>query len=126
MARSLWKLQEIDLGFNPDGVLTMRLALPAVQYDTPEKVVGFYDRLLADVRALPGVDRAGLIRLLPLAAPIGDWGLTIENYQPPPGVSTPGDWQIATEDGIEALGERLVRGRPLSADDTAGATTSRS
>ena len=120
MARSLWKLQQIDLGFNPDGVLTMRLALPAVQYDTPEKVVGFYNRLLADVRALPGVDRAGLIRLLPLAAPIGDWGLTIENYQPPPGVSTPGDWQVATADGIEALGERLVRGRPLSADDTAG------
>jgi putative ABC transport system permease protein len=119
MARSLWKLQQIDLGFDADGVLTMRLALPAVQYDTPEKVIGFYDRLLADVRALPGVDRAGLIRLLPLAAPIGDWGLAIENYQPPPGVSTPGDWQVATEDGIEALGERLVRGRPLSADDTA-------
>jgi putative ABC transport system permease protein len=120
MARSLWKLQQIDLGFNPDGVLTMRLALPAVQYDTPEKVVGFYDRLLTDVRALPGVDRAGLIRLLPLAAPIGDWGLTIENYQPPPGVNTPGDWQVATEDGIEALGERLVRGRALAASDTAG------
>jgi predicted permease len=120
MARSLWKLQQIDLGFNPDGVLTMRLALPAVQYDTPEKVLGFYDRLLADVRAVPGVERAGLIRLLPLAAPIGDWGLTIEGYQPPPGVNTPGDWQIATDGGIEALGERLVRGRPLSPNDAAG------
>ena len=120
MARSLWKLQQIDLGFDPRGVLTMRLALPATQYDTPEKVVAFYDQLLTDVRALPGVDRAGLIRLLPLAAPIGDWGLTIENYQPPPGVSTPGDWQIATEDGLEALGERVIRGRGLRADDTAG------
>jgi putative ABC transport system permease protein len=120
MARSLWKLQEIDLGFDPRGVLTMRLALPAAQYDTPEKVIAFYDRLLAEVRGQPGVSRAGLIRLLPLAAPIGDWGLTIENYQPPPGLNTPGDWQIATEDGIEALGERIVRGRGLAAADTAG------
>ena len=120
MARSLWKLQEIDLGFDARGVLTMRLALPTAQYDTPDKVIAFYDRLLADVRSQPGVTRAGLIRLLPLAAPIGDWGLTIENYQPPPGVNTPSDWQIASADGIEALGERIVRGRGLTADDTAG------
>jgi predicted permease len=67
MLRSLWNLQRIDLGFDPDRVLTLRLALPASQYDTPERVIAFYDRLLADVRALPGVERAGLIRLLPLA-----------------------------------------------------------
>jgi len=120
MARSLWKLQQIDLGFDARGVLTMRLALPAAQYDTPEKVTAFYDRLLADVRSQPGVSRAGFIRLLPLSAPIGDWGLTIENYQPPPGTGTPGDWQIASEDGLEALGERILRGRGLAADDTAG------
>jgi putative ABC transport system permease protein len=120
MARSLWKLQQVDLGFDPRGVLTMRLALPAAQYETPEQVTGFYHRVLAEARAIPGVERAGLIRLLPLAAPIGDWGLTIENYQPPPGVNTPGDWQIATADGLEALGERVVRGRGLREDDTAG------
>jgi predicted permease len=121
MLRSLWNLQRIDLGFNPDRVLTMRLALPAAQYDTPEKVAGFYDRLLSDVRATPGVERAGLLRLLPLAAQIGDWGLTIEGYTPPPGASTPGDWQVATAGGPEALGERLSAGRWLSDADTIGA-----
>ena len=81
MLRSLWNLQRIDLGFNPDRVLTMRLALPAAQYDTPEKVIGFYEQLLADVRATcRASSSAGLLRLLPLAAPIGDWGLTIEGY----------------------------------------------
>ncbi len=78
MLRSLWNLSRIDLGFNPDRVLTMRLALPAAQYDTPEKVVGFYQQLLDRVRNLSGVERAGLLRLLPLAAPIGDWGLTVD------------------------------------------------
>jgi predicted permease len=121
MLRSLWNLQRIELGFNPDRVLTMRLALPASQYDTPEKVIAFYDRLLADVRAMPAVERAGLIRLLPLATAIGDWGLTIEGFMPPPGVNTPGDWQIATAGGPEALGERLVAGRWLTDADRDGA-----
>ena len=121
MLRSLWNLSRIDLGFNPDRVLTMRLALPAAQYDTPEKVVGFYQQLLGRVRNLSGVERAGLLRLLPLATPIGDWGLTVEGYTPPPGVGTPGDWQVATAGGPEALGERLVAGRWLTDQDTDGA-----
>jgi putative ABC transport system permease protein len=120
MLRSLWNLQRIDLGFDPDRVLTMRLALPASQYDTPAKVIAFYDRLLQDVRATPGVERAGLIRLLPLATSIGDWGLTIEGYTPPPGVGTPGDWQVATVGGPESLGERLVSGRWLADTDREG------
>ena len=121
MLRSLWNLSRIDLGFNPDRVLTMRLALPAAQYDTPEKVVGFYQQLVSRVRNLSGVERAGLMRLLPLAAPIGDWGLTVEGYMPPPGVGTPGDWQVATAGGPEALGERLIAGRWLTDQDTDGA-----
>lgn len=120
MLRSLWSLQHLDLGFNSDRVLTMRLALPAKTYDTPEKVNGFYDQLVGRVRVLPTVERAGFLRLVPLAQQIGDWGLVIEGYQPPPGVGSPGDWQVATSGGPEALGERLVAGRWLSDDDTMG------
>ena len=120
MLRSLWNLQRIDLGLDPDRVLTMRLALPASQYQTPEQVISFYNRLLQDVRATPGVERAGLVRLLPLATPIGDWGLTIEGFTPPPGVNTPGDWQVATADGPETLGERLIKGRWLAETDRDG------
>ena len=121
MARTLWSLYGIDLGFAPERVLTMRLALPAAEYDTPEKSVAFWEQLLANVRALPGVEQAGYLRLVPLASVIGDWGLQIENYQPPPGVGTPGDWQIASAGGPEALGERLVRGRWFTDQDTSGA-----
>lgn len=120
LTRSLWQLQKIDLGFDPSGTLTMRLSLPSNKYDTPEKVVAFYDQLLNDVRSTAGVQSAGLMRILPLAAPIGDWGLQIDGYQPPPGVGSPGDWQVATEGALEALGERLVEGRALAATDTIG------
>ena len=120
MARSLWQLQQIDLGFDPAGVLTMRLALPETQYDTPERVAGFYERLLQGVRATPGVSRAGLVRVLPLAAPIGDWGMRIEGYTPPPGVRTPGEWQVVSDGALAALGETIVEGRDLTSADTIG------
>jgi predicted permease len=120
LTRSLWQLQHIDLGFNPAGTLTMRLALPAATYDTPEKVVNFYTRLLEETRATAGVEHAGYVRLLPLAAPIGDWGLRVEGYQPPPGVGTPGDWQVASDGALDAMGERLIAGRDLTPADTIG------
>jgi putative ABC transport system permease protein len=121
MIRSVWSLQHIDLGFNPDRVLTMRLSLPETTYDTPEKSVNFFAQLVQRVRALPNVERAGLLRLVPLAQNIGDSGLTIEGYTPPPGVGAPADWQIASAGGPEALGERLVTGRWLTDADTIGA-----
>jgi predicted permease len=44
----------------------------------------------------------------------------VEGYQPPKGVGTPGDWQVASSGGPEALGERLVAGRWLTDGDTIG------
>jgi putative ABC transport system permease protein len=121
MLRSLWSLQRVDLGFNPRNVLTMRLSLPEAAYQTPEQVVGFYQRLLERVRATPGVLSAGAVRALPLASTIGDWGLRIEGFVPPPGTHPKGDWEIATDGYLEAMGERLVRGRSfVPADSTDG------
>ncbi|HEY0876743.1 MAG TPA: ABC transporter permease [Vicinamibacterales bacterium] len=117
MIRSLWSLQRIDLGLNPSGVLTMRLSLPQAGYDTPEEVVAFYARLVDRIRTLPGVQSAGMIRSLPLGATIGDSGVMVDGYVPPPGTHAKGDWQIATDGYIEAMGERIVRGRAFTAAD---------
>jgi predicted permease len=118
MIRSLSALGQIDLGFNPANVLTMRVSLPQARYDTPEKVVDFY-RLVNDrVRALPGVQSAGFVRVLPLATTIGDFGLDVDGFQEGPGRNAKGDWQIVTDGAFEALGTRLLRGRWFTASDT--------
>jgi putative ABC transport system permease protein len=117
MLKSLWSLQRVDLGFDPSRVLTMQLSLPAAGYQTPEQVVSFYSRLTNDVRTMPGVTHAGAVRALPLASTIGDFGLRIEGYTPTPGTGAKGDWQIATPGYLESIGERVVRGRPITADD---------
>jgi putative ABC transport system permease protein len=121
MIRSLAALGRVDLGFNPDRVLTMRLAIPSSHYDTDEKVVDFYRRLVESVRAAPGIMSAGIVRALPLATTIGDWGLDVDGYQEGPGRSAKGDWQIATDGAFEALGTRLIRGRWFTASDTTAA-----
>ncbi len=118
MLRTLWSLQRIDLGFRPAGVLTLRVALPEASYRSPEQVVSFYQRLLDRVRSLPGVMGAGAIRSLPLGSTIGDFGLTVDGYVPPPGTNAKGDWEIVTDGYVEAMGEQLVRGRSIAAADT--------
>jgi predicted permease len=118
MARTLWSLYAIHLGVQPSHVLTMRLALPETKYDTPERTQAFWDQLAARVRALPGVDRAGYLRLVPLASMIGDWGVQIEGFVPASGSYVSADWQYASAGGPEALGERLVGGRWLNDRDT--------
>ncbi len=117
MLRSLWSLQRTDLGFDPSHVLTLRVSLPPTTYPSPDHVVGFYQRLLDRTRQLPGVRSAGAIRVLPLASTIGDSGLMVEGYVPPPGTSAKGDWQIATDGYFEAMGERIVAGRAILPSD---------
>jgi putative ABC transport system permease protein len=70
---------------------------------------------------LPGVEHAGVVRSLPLATTIGDFGLDIEGYEEAPGRNAKGDWQILSDDSFEAMGARLVRGRWFTATDTTAA-----
>jgi predicted permease len=118
MVRSLSALGRIDLGFEPDQMLTLRVSVPATRYDTPEKVVEFYRLLNERVRMVAGVRSAGFVRVLPLATTIGDYGLDIEGFQESPGVNAKGDWQIVTDGAFEAMGMRLMRGRWFASSDT--------
>jgi predicted permease len=118
MLKSLDALMRIDLGFEPEGVLTLELRPPEASYEKPESVVAFYRALLERVRGLPGVTHAGVVRLLPLASEIGDWGVDVEGFVETPGRNAKGDWQVASDGALEALGERLAAGRALTAADS--------
>src|SRR5439155_741544 len=121
MLRTLWSLQQVPLGFEPSHVLTMRLSLPAATYQRPEQVVGLFAGLVDRIRQLPGVEAAGAARSLPLGSTIGDFGLVVEGYTPPPGTNAKGDWQIVTHGYLAAIAERVVRGRAFNAADTTDA-----
>jgi putative ABC transport system permease protein len=64
--RSYWRLQAVDPGFDPKGVLAVRVSIPDTRYDSPEKVRGFFAELLQRGRRLPGVTAAAGTSILPL------------------------------------------------------------
>jgi putative ABC transport system permease protein len=117
MLRSLWLLQRVDLGFAPQGVLTARLSVSPDGDAQPERIATFYRQVLERVRALPGVEHAGLVRSLPLGSQIGDWGLEVDGFVNSPGRRPKGDWQVVSDDGVEAMGEHIVRGRSFGPRD---------
>ena len=71
LARSLAALRQVEPGFQPDHLLTAEFRLPAVKYDTPEKMNQFMTSALAAIRAVPGVRQAALVNAMPLS---GNWG----------------------------------------------------
>jgi len=120
LIRSLVEMQRIDLGFEPHGVLTADLQVPATDYPRPEDIVRFYRDVGERVAALPGVRAAGAVRVLPLSRSIGDWSIRIEG-QPYVAAENPNaDYQAVTPGYFEAMGLRLARGRFLTARDREG------
>jgi predicted permease len=117
MIRSVRNLFEIDTGFRAEQVLTMRISTPSTWYADSLRVTAFWEELQRRVSALPQVERVGAVRLLPLASEMGDWGLQVEGYTPPPNEGVPGDWQVVTPGYFEAMGLRLRAGRFLDARD---------
>src|SRR5688572_13107047 len=118
MIRTLAALGDIDLGFNPDRVLTMRVTIPGSKYPTHEHVVNFFDELQKRVNALPGVDAAGIVRALPLATTVGDYFIDVDGFEESPGREAKGDSQVVSHGAFEAMGTRLVRGRWFTDADT--------
>ena len=67
LVRSFNKLTAVDLGFDRDQVLTLRVSLPRSIYSKPAQTEAFYSELLQRVRSLPNVEAAGTINHTPLA-----------------------------------------------------------
>ena len=66
LIRSLWQLQRVDPGFDPHGVLTAEIALPATKYPVRADADRFWSALTDRVRSIPGVETAAGTTLLPL------------------------------------------------------------
>jgi predicted permease len=119
LIRSFLRLQEVDSGFRPDGVLTMRISLPENKYAKPEQTRAFYRELLDRVRQLPGVDAAGGASGLPLAGTGWSGTTTIDTQAVPEKETTPEADQRPVFPGyFEAMGIPLVRGRYFDERDT--------
>jgi predicted permease len=65
LLKSYQRMRTTDLGISIDNTLTMHVSLPESRYKEEAQQVAFFEQLIADVRALPGVEAAGLVSSLP-------------------------------------------------------------
>lgn len=66
LTRSLLRLQQVNPGFDPSGVLAVSLALPGSEYNTEQRVLGFYAQLQSEAMGIPGVTATAVTSKLPL------------------------------------------------------------
>jgi putative ABC transport system permease protein len=122
MMRSFLSLQRVEAGINPEGVLTMYIALPGARYREPEKRIAFFSQLLERIRAIPGVQSAGTDSGLPLAG--NNWGrsLTVEGRPVLPVGEAPMINHCVISPGyFSAMGIPILKGRDFDERDSRSA-----
>jgi putative ABC transport system permease protein len=122
MLRSFERLLSVDPGFPPDHLLTARMFGLGAKAEAPA-LIGYYDRVIERVRAIPGVLAAGAgTSLPPTLIQKGD-SFTIEGRPAPDPSSSPSAIYIPiTPDYLRALGVPLRSGRFFNAGDGAAAS----
>jgi putative ABC transport system permease protein len=123
LGRSLVAISRVDPGFDPDHVLTMQFRLPAARYDTEEKIASVFDRMLAEVRAVPGVTSAAFVRATPLNGNGEMNPYQLDGIGPTDPKKLPmTNVNIATPGYLATMRIPLLAGRDFSADDRIGST----
>ena len=119
LTRSLARLYQVDLGFDPQGVTTAQVTLTRAVFNSAARGNAFYRDLLERVRALPGVTNAGLTRIVPL----GPGGAAtawraMDRPEPPVGQWPGGDVRSAEAGYFATMGIPLLRGRLFDGSET--------
>lgn len=114
LLRALAGLRSTDLGFDPKGVLTVKIKPSKASYESRDILANLYHPLIERSRGIPGVKAAGLIQMLP----IDDWGTNsdvhIAGHPPdPPNQERLAEVRMVTPGYFQALGISLLRGRML-------------
>ncbi len=118
MIRAFWKLQQVDTGFEPAGVVSFSLNLPGVKYDTPARLQ-FASSLQQKLSTIPGVTSASLASGLPPLRRINANDTEIEGYQQTPdGPAQNVDyWNIVGTDYFKTMKIKLLEGRTFEPQD---------
>ena len=115
--RSSYRLQQVALGFQPDGVMMVRVALPQDRYDSAAALVPAINSLVEATRAIPGVRVAAAGTRVPMWGSSPEYGIYIEGRGDKQ--TAFGHLRIVTPGYLEALGIPLKRGRDLNDGDVA-------
>ncbi len=121
LTRSLLALQRVDPGFDAKNLLTAQFRLPAAKYDSPDKIWAMFDRAIAELRAVPGVESAALVRASPLSGNGESYPVVIEGRPPAkPGDEPSMQLNSVTTQYFSTMRLPLLAGRDIAETDRKG------
>jgi putative ABC transport system permease protein len=111
---SFRRLTSVDLGFNPERLLTMKIALPPAKYPEIDQQKVFFQELLDRVRGLPGVSAAALTDYLPVEGSARSM-FYVDGHPPAKPEEQPVAWRMVVSPGyFRTLEAHLVRGHDFA------------
>jgi putative ABC transport system permease protein len=119
LVRTMWRVQAVDPGFRTDSVAMIRTALPADTYALTARRVAFYDRVLAGIRALPGVTSAAYTTMAPMTMSGGIWPVGVRSAPLIREDNSTASLRYATPGYFATIGIPLRRGRDIAESDDA-------
>jgi putative ABC transport system permease protein len=118
LLKSYSRLRAADLGIPVENVLTMGVSLPEARYKTTVQHVAFFEQLIEHIRAIPGVQSAGLVTAVPGQGWGGDQLISVLEHPPlPKGVGIDMMARGADPGYFAAAQIPILRGRTFAADE---------
>jgi putative ABC transport system permease protein len=119
LLRSFVSMTHVPVGFQSDGVLTFRVALPAARYRTQQQRTTFYRQAAERLEALPGVSSAAAITFLPLTMSGRTTGVSVEGEPArAPGQVRMVDFRSVSPGYFRAMSIPMHAGRDVAWNDT--------
>jgi predicted permease len=121
LLRSFDRLQHEEPGFDPQGVLTLRVVLPQLKYPEDPQLAAFFQQLTARAAVVPGVQAAGIVTAVPLGDGTPVLDLSIEGRTPAPGAVEDAEVFSVSPGYFQTMGLPLLSGRLIEPQDDASA-----
>lgn len=118
LIKSFVRLQQVDPGFKSDNLLTMSIAIPAAKYPDPQRQRAFFQQVIQQAQAAPGVTAAAVVTRLPLGGADQVRAFLIEGRPPlNAGEQSTASYNAASPDYFDAMRIPLVKGRTFTERD---------
>jgi predicted permease len=119
LIRSFIRLQSVSPGFEPEGVVSMRLGATARQFANRDAALAYYATFGQQLSSVPGVKERGAVSSLPFTSSVG-WGtINVEGWTPEPGQELQVDQRGSTTKYFSTMRIPLIAGRFFTDADLA-------
>ncbi|MGE0555159.1 MAG: ADOP family duplicated permease, partial [Gemmatimonadales bacterium] len=117
LMRAIQRVQAVDPGFRTENLLTVRTPLASPAYDSTNRRVAFYRRVVDEVRALPGVIHAAYVTSVPLLWGGGIWPVVVNGEAEIRAAANSASMRFVTPGYFGAMDIPLRQGRDVAQQD---------